>query len=401
MSKSERSCIVMKLKKIAIAVSSVVVFILLFACVQRLVMPKYMDDILEGNFTEEYYKETTEHDVIFVGDCEVYENFSPITLWEDYGITSYIRGNAQQLVWQSYYMLEDTLKYETPKVVVYNVQSLTHAEPQKEEYNRMTIDGMKWSETKINAIKASMLEEENMFDYVFPILRYHSRITELNKNDIKYFFSKRKIAHNGYYMRVDTTLDNMAEDTDVENSETGQDSSIEKDADDFMSFEDFEIVADYGDDTDNSSAEDEKYKFGEYPMEYLDKMRELCNEKGITLIFVKAPSSEPVWYNAYEEQVEAYAKKYNLTYINYLEKMEEIELDYDTDSYDGGLHMNLYGAEKISKDFGKILSEEFKVENHKNDAEYAKVYKEKVDFYYDMIEAQKAELDKYGKIINY
>ena len=240
MSKSERSCIVMKLKKIAIAVSSVVVFILLFACVQRLVMPKYMDDILEGNFTEEYYKETTEHDVIFVGDCEVYENFS-------------------------------------------------HAEPQKEEYNRMTIDGMKWSETKINAIKASMLEEENMFDYVFPILRYHSRITELNKNDIKYFFSKRKIAHNGYYMRVDTTLDNMAEDTDVENSETGQDSSIEKDADDFMSFEDFEIVADYGDDTDNSSAEDEKYKFGEYPMEYLDKMRELCNEKGITLILVKAP----------------------------------------------------------------------------------------------------------------
>ena len=73
-----------------------------------------------------------------IGDCEVYENFDPIYLWKNYGITSYIRGNAQQLTWQSYYMLEDTLKYEKPKLVVYNVQALTHGEPQKEEYNRMT-----------------------------------------------------------------------------------------------------------------------------------------------------------------------------------------------------------------------------------------------------------------------
>ena len=54
---------------------------------QRLLMPKYMGDIVEGALISEYYKETTDHDVIFVGDCEVYENFSPITMWEDYGIT--------------------------------------------------------------------------------------------------------------------------------------------------------------------------------------------------------------------------------------------------------------------------------------------------------------------------
>ena len=138
---------------------------------QRLLMPKYMSDIVEGALTAEYYEETTGHEVLFVGDCEVYENFSPITLYEEYGISSYIRGSAQQLAWQSYYMLEDTLRYETPRVVVFNVLALKYDEPQSEAYNRMTIDGMEFSKTKLDAIKASMTDRENTLDYLFPMVR--------------------------------------------------------------------------------------------------------------------------------------------------------------------------------------------------------------------------------------
>ena len=43
---------------------------------QRLLMPKYMGQIVEGALIAEYYEETTKHDVIFIGDCEVYENIS-------------------------------------------------------------------------------------------------------------------------------------------------------------------------------------------------------------------------------------------------------------------------------------------------------------------------------------
>ena len=82
---------------------------------QRLFMLKHVAATAEGSLIEEYYKEKGNHDVVFIGDCEVYENFSPITLWEKYGITSYIRGSAQQLIWQSYYLLEETLKYENQK----------------------------------------------------------------------------------------------------------------------------------------------------------------------------------------------------------------------------------------------------------------------------------------------
>ena len=67
----------------------------------------------------------------------------------------------------------------------------------------MTLDGMRWSETKWNAIETSMCEGENMLDYIFPLLRYHSRILELDSNDIRYFSDRKKVTHNGYYMRVD------------------------------------------------------------------------------------------------------------------------------------------------------------------------------------------------------
>ncbi len=56
--------------------ASALVVILSLALLQRLLMPKYVDGIVEGAFVAEYYREVKDHDLLFVGDCEVYENFS-------------------------------------------------------------------------------------------------------------------------------------------------------------------------------------------------------------------------------------------------------------------------------------------------------------------------------------
>ena len=323
---------------------------------QRLLMPKYMGDIVEGALISEYYKETTDHDVIFVGDCEVYENFSPITMWEDYGITSYIRGSAQQLIWQSYYLLEETLEYEKPEAVVFNVLSMKYDTPQKEAYNRMTLDGMKWSKSKVDDIRASMMEDEKFADYVFPILRYHSRWQELTSDDFKYLFTRRPVSQSGYYMRID-----------VKPAQT---------------FPKPKKLA--------------NYEFGENSWKYLEKMRKLCEEKGIQLILVKAPSLYPAWYDEWEDQIEEYAKTYELPYYNFLELTDEVGIDFTKDTYDGGLHLNLSGAEKMGAYFGKILREEFQVPDRRNDEKIASVWAEKCAAYYDMEKRQQEELDTYG-----
>ena len=175
----------MKKKKTAFRVlASALVVVVTLGLLQRLVVPKYVDGIVEGAFVAEYYKEVKDHDVIFVGDCEVYENFSPAVLWQEFGINSYIRGSAEQYIFQSYYLLEDAFRYEKPEVVVFNIQSLQFSEAQSEAYNRMSLEGMKWSSTKVKAIFASMKEGEHFLDYLFPILRYHTRWSQLESSDV-------------------------------------------------------------------------------------------------------------------------------------------------------------------------------------------------------------------------
>lgn len=348
-------------KRIIAAVLVCIFTITALYILQRLLVPKYQTGIVEGSMIEEYYKDDLEHEVLFVGDCEVYENFSTITLWEKYGISSYIRGSAQQLTWQSYYLLEDTLRYETPKVVVFNVLALKYNEPQSEAYNRMSIDGMRWSSSKVNNIKASMTEDENFIDYVFPILRYHSRWSELTGDDFKHLFSKDLVTHNGYYMRVDV-------------KPQGE-------------FPDPKPLVDY--------------TLGEKAMGYMQKMVDLCKEKGIELLLIKAPTEFPHWYDEWDEQVVEFAKENDVTYINYIPLQEEIGLDMSMDTYDAGLHLNTQGAEKMADYFGAYLVENYNLTDFRNDAKYAKAWQEKVDFYNDMKQQQYDELAEYGELVSF
>ena len=304
-----------KKKKILRFVVTAAVVIFVLYLLQRLLMPKYMTGVVEGAMIAEYYNEEKDHDVIFVGDCELYENISPEVLWEEYGINSYIRGSAQQLIWQSYYLMEETLRYEKPDVMVFNVLSMKYNEPQRETYNRMTLDGMRWSPSKVKSIFASMTEEESFVDYVFPLLRYHSRWQELTSDDVNYFWNRNLVTHNGYYMRVDVL---PAEDVP-----------------------EGKILADY--------------TFGDNAYAYLDKMVELCEKNGVELVLVKAPSLYPYWYDEWEEQMETYAAEHGLKYYNFLDLTDEIGLDYNTDTYDAGLHLNLSGAEKLAHYFGAVL----------------------------------------------
>lgn len=335
-------------------ISIVIILVIVLGLLTRLVMPKYSQDVVEGNMIAEFYEEKMDHDVIFIGDCEVYENFSPAVLWQEYGINSYIRGSAEQLMWQSYYLLEETLKYEKPDVVVFNVLAMEFNEPQMESYNRMTLDGMKWSMSKVNDIKASMMEDESFIEYVFPILRYHSRITDLCADDFKYMFKRPQVSYNGYYMRVDVLpVENLPKPRPMMD-----------------------------------------YQFGDNAYKYLDMMTELCKNEGVELVLIKAPSVYPYWYPQWDEQIAKYAQENGLDYYNFLNVTDDIGIDYNTDTYDAGLHLNLSGAEKLSRYFGEILSSKYGLENRLSDAELSSIWDEKIKAYNEEITRQENELNE-------
>ena len=317
--------------------------VLVLGFVQMLVTPKYMTTSRDGALIAEYYNETTNHDVVFIGDCEVYECFTPPTLWQEYGITSYVRGSAQQLIWQSYYLLEETLAKETPKAVVFNVFSIKYGEPQSEAYNRMTLDGMEWSQSKVDAINASMTKEENFLSYVFPLLRFHSRWSDLTGEDWQYLFHRDTVSHNGYLMQ--TGISPKTSDREGR------------------------PLADY--------------TLPQIGFEYLEKMRALCEEKGVEFILVKAPTNtwKYYWYDEWEEQIVSWANEKGVDYYNFIPLDEDIGIDWNTDTYDAGAHLNVFGAEKLTSYFGNILVEKYGLSDRRGDAELDAVWTEKVAIY--------------------
>lgn len=421
----------MKFKEIFKRVVSVAVAVALLLSLQRLLQPKYATSLREGSYTSQYYDEEKDHQVLMVGDCELYENFDPITLWNNYGITSYIRGNAQQLTWQSYYLLKEALKYEKPEVVVFNVMELSSDEPEKEEYNRLVLDNMKWSKEKVDAINASMMEDEEFIDYLFPILRYHSRITELTSEDFDYYFKGKNNTIAGYYMRMDTkpyevgawgdenyvgkytdealaSKENAQKEseneeqianTDEAEEEWSAEADVDEAEEEWSAEADVEEDEEFDDESDEETEEVEP--LGGNSMHYLDLIRTLCEENDIELLLVKAPSVSPKWYDEWDEEIVEYADKYNLNYINYLNLVDEIGIDYTTDTYDEGLHMNYQGALKCADYLGQYLTDNYNLKDLRSDKEISKVWEEKAKQQEELKEAQLQELDKYGELRSY
>ena len=352
-------------QKHAVLLTGVIAVLILTLCLfllQELLRPKYGQlNIPEGTLIADYYDAPTHHDVIFIGDCEVYENFSPVTLWEEQGITSFIRGSAQQLIWQSCYLLEETLGYETPEVVVFNVLSMKYGEPQSEAYNRLNLDGMRWSAAKLGAVRASMTEEEDFLSYVFPLLRYHSRWSELGWEDVTGMFRRESVSHGGFLMRADVKAAGAIPEG--------------------------RPLADY--------------QFDETCYRYLDRMTALCAEHGVQLVLIKAPSLYPYWYSQWDEQMEAYAREHNIPYLNFLDKIDEVGLDFSQDTYDGGLHLNLSGAEKLTRWFGRWLTENCNLPDHGDDADIQALWTRRAERYHAMAADQARELAELGYLKSY
>lgn len=330
-----------KLKTVLSVTAVILIFLLLLSFLTLLLQPKYMTDLVEGSMLSQYYGESGGHDVVFIGDCEVYANFTPMEMYRSRGITAYVRGSSQQLLWQSYYVLKETFDYETPKIVVFNVNAMRYSEPVSEAFNRLTIDKMRWSAEKVGIIRASMMEEENFLSYVFPILRYHSRFDELTGEDLTYLLSRKDTTWNGHL--------------------------INREVKPVGSLPAKRVLADYA--------------FGEICWNYLDQMRQLCEDNGAELILIKAPSVYPYWYEEYDEQIQAYADTHGLSFYNFLDHVDEIGIDYSTDTYDGGLHMNLSGATKLSRFFADILADIHGAGDHRDDPQIAPVYDEMLDRY--------------------
>ena len=92
-------------------------------------------------------------DLLILGDSLSYTALSPMQMWRDYGITSFIGGQSGQKIHETYYMLKTALETQSTKLVVIETDVLLH------------------SRTGLGRIREKI---EEKLSFYFPVFRYHN-----------------------------------------------------------------------------------------------------------------------------------------------------------------------------------------------------------------------------------
>ena len=326
------------------------IFVFLLYIASKIFTPKWItaEDNRMTYIIKGFYEEPKDSlNVVFMGNSDVYRGISPITLWDEYGIASYNLVSSGQRMWTAYYLMVECLKYQKPDLIVLNMDSAFNESNSSESNYRKVFDNMKFSKNKLNAITDSAFKntKSEMLTYILPLARFHSRWNELKDQDFQYAFKSEKYDFKGMDLCTDIKPYNY----------------------------DNEYMK-----KDNSDAE-----IGTKCSKYLEKMVRLCKDNDIELLLIEIPSAES-WSYDLSNKTQEFADKNGLKFIDMNLNYKEFGLDWKTDTPDEGDHLNVYGAEKVSKYLGKIIQEEYNIPNRKDDKNYeswynsSKIYHEEI-----------------------
>lgn len=295
-------------------------------------------------------------DVLCLGSSMAGNSFSTMTLYHDYGISSYNAGTAQQSIENSYLILSDILKTQHPKVVLLEAYMPFFVNKNK-DFFRTTFDTLKWSKEKWQVLK--YLSEDYLNDsklsFLLPVLKFHNRFKEIRKEDFTEVFKKDHYGiFKGYLMR-----DGMySPEQPMESLRINDIDNIEP------------------------NKQIKKYiseKFNEQANEYLFKIAELCRSNNIEMIIFKTPVDlrENEWSATCYKTMLQWSKQNGIPYIDFnLENIAmECGFDFTTDQSDN-VHQNSLGAIKLTKYLGKYLHENYNLPDRRSDSAYAFLDKE-------------------------
>lgn len=304
----------------------------MLGAVNKLLIPKYYynsDWPTTSTYLDFYNMERNSVDVLFLGSSHCAAAFSPVDLYREYHIRSYNLGCEQQNLLVSYYWLLEALRFQSPEYVFLDTFILFPYKEDEilntsEEATRKAIDIMKWSWVKVKAVYDICRTDasQKLSSYLFPNERFHTRWKGLYEDD----FTLYTVA------KHETLMGFRPLDFNV----------------DIEGYEPFGKI---------SHPEAENEEMVPVMRVYLDKIAELCREKGIRLVLTKTPTM--FYSRAAYETVRRYAEEHDLEYLDFNE--EELYngagLDFSVDSCDTD-HVSVSGAGKVTGYLGEWLTAE-------------------------------------------
>lgn len=324
------------MKRMKRIMGCVLIFVLII--VQIVVYSRIVDRKTDEIKYDLFFEQEEDFDVLFMGSSHILNAVLPMELWNDYGIVSYNMGGHGCTIPLSYWVLKMALEYTTPKLVVIDGYFIEKDMKEIEEigYAHISLDAFPMTKTKALAIN-ELFEDKNKIEFFWQFSLYHNRWSELNKEDFGY----KSNMEMGAEMRIGVATPKVVE--------TDKSAYLEN-----------ETIA----------------------MEYMGKIIELCQSKGIEVLLTYLPY--PVESYAEANSMNFIAEKYDVNYINFLDT--EI-VNYETDCYDENSHLNPSGAWKVTDYLGQFITQNYDI----NDQRINNAYSAKWDDYYNEYVLSKKE----------
>ncbi len=250
-------------------------------------------------------------DVIFAGNSEVYRTFSPQQLFKENGISSYCMSESALRLCDALELIKASYDSQTPSVIVLEADTIfSDAYTHKDGY----------------ALPTNLIED------IFPIFHYHT---------IYKAYVPKFIFDDSVPLRTEHALRGFVE-TNEAVPYTGP--------------EDYMSVGD-------------PVGINEESKKYLAEIRKFCEEKNVPLVLTAAPNAKN-WTYSKNEALTEYAEKYGLDFVDLNMHLEDMGIDWETDTMDGGNHMSFEGSKKTTAFFGKYLKDNFDLTDHRGDPKY-------------------------------
>lgn len=305
-----------------------------------------------SNLFYSLYDNGEDIDVLILGSSQTFAGIQPICLYEEFGITSFNWGNSVQSPIVAYAKLRDAKSRHDIKLVILAATQLfsdyevdnTKVEPSI----RKAIDSMRWSRYKASAVLdiAKRSKQQSVISYMFPFLRYHSRILEIDEKSFEFSYFREPLPP--------ITMGAYAKESIVE---------LEY-PEDWMKKENGL----------KSASEDSVVLF--------NKIVNYCKNNNIEILLVRTASCSG-WSYEFTNTVSNYSASKGIHFIdcNTPDLANEIGIDPKTDFYDPG-HLNIGGAWKTSLYLGKYIQDKFNLNDWRTENNI--LWEEAVNGFYKM-----------------
>lgn len=293
----------LKTKQVLKVISCIIISLIIYSYFCMIFAPKNIKNVGYTTYYkgEEFMSEPEKDsiDVMIFGNSNVAAGIKPLDIYQKYGYTSFVSGAPWQTMEMINILLFKSIKNQSPKIVILETDCLYETLGHKQFKDKFLMSSA---------------------------FTYHSRWKEIKFSDFYNYPSNKKIYNYDKGYRYAGCVKKVK----LNKNQTSKS---------FLS--------------QLKSTPCKKFNFL-----LLNNFLDLCEKNNIIVIFSYLPCPA-CWNSERHDDITKVAKSHNIQFIDFNTDVVGYKVNYETDFRDNGVHLNCYGAERVTNYLGQYLQDNY------------------------------------------